>query len=84
MSTARAFEPSDGPDDAPALQQVHEPPGPGEADPQLALQHGGGAEPAAHHQLHRLAEQVVAVVVGRRRTDCRRPPAGSSPAMPST
>ena len=83
MSTDRAFEPSDGPDDAPPLEQVHEPPGPGEADPQLALQHARGAEPAAHHELHGLVEQLVAVV-GRRRRRPLPPPAGSSPAMPST
>ena len=33
-------------------------------DPELALEHARGAEPAAHHELHRLVEQVVAVVVG--------------------
>src|SRR4029077_20761671 len=53
-----------GADDAAALHEVHEPSGPGEPDPELALQHGGGAEAAADDQLDGLAEEVVAVVVG--------------------
>ena len=62
MSTARALEPSDGPDHAPLLEQVHDPAGPGEAHPQLALQHRGGAELGAHDQVHRGEQQVVIVV----------------------
>ena len=51
------------PDDAPPLEQVHEPAGAGEADPQLALQHRRRAEPARDDELHRLVEQLVALVV---------------------
>src|SRR6185312_2673768 len=43
-------------DHAAALHEVHEPAGTGEPDPELALEHGGGAEPAADHQLDGLAE----------------------------
>ena len=64
--------PRDGPTTPLLLEQVHEPTGAGEPDPQLALQHARRAEPAAHHQLHRLGEQVVIVVVVARRRDRRR------------
>src|SRR5437016_1787756 len=50
-------------DDAALLEEVHEPAGPGEADPQLALQHGRGAQLRPHDELHRLVQQVVIVVV---------------------
>ena len=74
------LRPLGGPDDPPPLEEVHQPPGPGEADPKLALQHGGRAQLRADHQLHRLGQQLVVVVLGRR------PPAGpsSTPSMPTT
>ena len=61
ISTSLALEPSLGPDDAAALQQVHQPPGLGEAHPQLALQHRGGAELGADDQLGRLQQQFEVV-----------------------
>src|SRR6478609_9554011 len=52
-------------DDAALLEQVHDPPGTGEADLQLALQHRRRAQLAAHDELHRLTHQrLVLVVVG--------------------
>src|SRR4029450_10881300 len=39
------------PHHAPLLEQIHESPGPGEAHPQLALEHGRRPQLAAHHQL---------------------------------
>ena len=51
-----------GPDDTGLLEQVHEPTGAGETDAQLALQHGGGAELRAHHEVAGLREQLVVVV----------------------
>ena len=75
MSTARAFEPSDGPTTPALLEQVHEPTGPGEADPQLALQHRGRAELAAHDELHGLA------AAARRR---RSSPEPLPPTLPPT
>ena len=56
------------PDDAALLEQVHQPPGARKADLQLALQHRGRAELAAHHELHRLTQQrlvLVLVAAGR-------------------
>src|SRR5207302_5559040 len=53
------------PHDAPLLQEVHEPPGPGEADLELALQHRRRAELGADDQLHRLAEQLLVLVALR-------------------
>src|SRR3954471_11791788 len=50
-------------DDAALLEQVHEASGAGEPDAELALEHRGGAEAAADHELHGLDEEVVAVVV---------------------
>ncbi len=38
------LRPLGGPDDAPRLHEVHEPPGLGKPDAELALQHRGGAE----------------------------------------
>ena len=67
---------------APPLEEVHEPAGPGEAHPELALQHARRAEAAADHELHRLGQQVV-VVVGVAARPARRP-AGVSSATPST
>ena len=64
-------------DHAPLLEQVHQPAGPGEADPELALQHRRRAQLGPHHQLHGLLEQPVVVAIlaaalpGTRR--CRRP-----------
>src|SRR2546430_4958882 len=49
------------PDDAARLHQVHQPPGLGEPDPQLALQHRGRAELRADHQLGGLDEQLQVV-----------------------
>src|SRR5262245_43249721 len=43
------------------FEQVHQPARPGEADAQLALQHARRPEPAAHHQVHRLVQQLVGV-----------------------
>ena len=87
MSTARALEPSLGPTTPRLLEQVHEAPGPGEADPQLALQHGGGAELGAHDEVPGLRQQLVVVVVdavaaraGRRR--CPRSPTTGSVCPP--
>ena len=60
-STSRAFEPSLGPDHAAALEDVHQPAGLGEADPQLALQHRGRAELRGDDQLDRLDHQVHVV-----------------------
>src|SRR5256885_11604982 len=51
------------------LFRSHEAPGPGEAHPQLALQHGRGSQAAADDQLHGLAEELVTVVVGRAATE---------------
>src|SRR5215210_9001140 len=50
-----------GANDAPALHQVHQPPGLGETHPELALEHRGGAELGGDHELDRLAEQVQVV-----------------------
>src|SRR3954464_3490128 len=50
-------------DHAPTLQQVHDPPGPGETDAQLAWEHRRAAEAGAPHEVHRLLEKVVALVV---------------------
>ena len=63
ISTARAFEPSDGPTTPRSLEQVHEPAGAGEPDPQLALEHRRRAELRAHDELHGRLEQLVVVVV---------------------
>src|SRR5882724_10934160 len=49
--------------DPPLLQEVHQPPGPREADLQLALQHRRRAELRADHQLHRLAEQLLVLAL---------------------
>ena len=73
-STSRGLEPSDGPDDAAGLQDVHQASGLGEADPQLALQHRGRAELQVDHQRRR----PPAPVRGRRR--CPRPPSSPTPA----
>ena len=51
------------PDHAALLEQVHQPPGPGEADLELALEHRGRAELAADHEVHGLAEQRLVLVV---------------------
>ena len=82
-------------DHAPALEQIHEAPGAGEADPQLALQHARGTEPARDDELHRLGEQVVGLVgvaacadrparrcPGRPRRTAARPPGASSARRP--
>src|SRR5579875_15266 len=45
------------------LQEVHQPPGAGEADAQLALQHRRGAQLRADHQLAGGVEQLVVVVL---------------------
>ncbi len=63
MSTARALEPSLGPTTPACSKQVHQAAGPGEADAQLALEHGGGAELGAHHEVPGLHQQLVVVVV---------------------
>ena len=60
-STSRAFEPSDWPDHATRFEQVHESAGLGEADPELALQHRGGAELAGDHQFGGLQQHVHVV-----------------------
>src|SRR3954468_11861389 len=41
-------------DDPAALEDVHQPAGLGEADPELALEHGRGPELRGHDELHRL------------------------------
>ena len=48
-------------DDSPALEDVHQPAGLGEADPELALQHRGRPELRRHDQLDRLDHQVEVV-----------------------
>src|ERR1700722_16387971 len=48
--------------DAPALEQVHQPPGAGEPDAELSLQHRGRAELGPHHELEGLTEELVVVV----------------------
>src|SRR5439155_26576282 len=53
--------PLTGSDDPAGLHQVHQPAGLGEADPQLALEHRGGAELAGHHQFGGLYQQVEGV-----------------------
>src|SRR6202021_2075323 len=50
-----------GPDDAAALQQVHQPAGLGEPDAQLALQHGRGAELGPDDEFRRLHQQFQVV-----------------------
>ena len=49
------------PDNTPALQQVHQPAGLGEPDPELALQHGRRAELAGDDQLGRGDQQLKVV-----------------------
>src|SRR6478672_9902423 len=49
------------PDDAPALEDVHEPTCLGEADPELARQHGGGSELGRHDELDRRDDEVEVV-----------------------
>src|SRR5688572_10825966 len=58
------LRPFGGTDHASLLQQVHDPPGPGETHPQLALQHRRRTELRAHDQLHGGVEHVVIVVAG--------------------
>src|SRR5215218_5487399 len=53
-----------GADHAPLLELVHDPPGPGEPDLHLGLEHRGGAEPAAEHDLPRLRQYRADVAVG--------------------
>src|SRR4051794_13654214 len=48
-------------DDPAALEDVHQPAGLGEADPELALEHGRGPELRGHDELHRLDHQVEVV-----------------------
>src|SRR5690606_25452476 len=50
------------PHDPPLLEQIHQPSRPGEADPQLPLQHRGRPELAAHDQQHGMDKQLVLVV----------------------
>src|SRR4029079_15209997 len=50
-------------DDAGLLEQVHDSTGAGEPDLQFALQHRRRAELVAHHQLHRLTQQRLVLVV---------------------
>src|SRR5262249_2801803 len=52
-------------DDASAFEQVHEPPGSGEAHPELALQHAGRPQPLAPDGPHGPGQELVAVAVGR-------------------
>src|ERR1700684_3642131 len=49
------------PDNTPALQQVHQPARLCEPHPELALQHGRGAELAANNQLSRRDQQLEVV-----------------------
>jgi len=51
------------PDDAPPFEEIHEAAGPREADPELPLQHARRAHAGADDKVHRLAEQVVGVVI---------------------
>src|SRR4051812_30784450 len=68
----RPFAGADGPA---ALEDVHQPAGLGEADPELALQHRGGSELRGHDELHCLdheVEVVADVVVELTTRRCRR------------
>src|SRR5207248_1971831 len=61
-------------DDPALFEQIHQTPGTREPDAQLALQHRRRAELRAHDELHRLAQQVVVIVLatGPARSAARR------------
>ena len=60
-STSRAFEPSDGPTTPRDSSRSMKSAGLGEADPELALQHRGGAELAGDHEFGGLQQHVHVV-----------------------